>query len=138
MPIVGSQINKVTAERKELKAGMRVSTNVDILDIDKTDVFIAGEKKNVLRVTFRFIVNYGEDGSKINLEGSLMYSGESKELEEIIKKWKKDKKIDTEFSIPVLNKAMEVSLIHAILLANNMNLPPPMSFPRVGRKEENK
>ena len=52
-------------------------------------------------------------------------------IDEILEKWKKDKKIDQEIMTPVLNTALTKCNIEALMLSQSMNMPPPIPLPKI-------
>ena len=136
MPIVGHQIIKIIGKRGEPERGLKITSNVELKDVRKKDISIAGDKKPALDFEFEFIVKYGERAGGITITGILFYTGEKSELDKIEKKWKKDKKLDADMIINILNRAMELGYIEAIPLAERLRLPPPLKLPRFVKEQK--
>ncbi len=132
--IIGHKINKINVEVGEPKGRVEIKTNVNLKDVAKKDFFVAGEKKQGLNFEFNFIADYKEVG-KIEVEGAVFYIEEKKTMDKIEKQWKKDKKIDDELVVPVINRAMSIGYIEAIILADRARLPSPLRMPRVAPKK---
>lgn len=129
MPILGSQLSKIEAKKGDLEREVRIKTNVEITDVRKKGVSIGNDVKTMLNFHFRFTANYNESTS-ILIEGVTYYADEEKKMDELLAKWKKDKKLDTETILPVLNQAMEIGYIQAIGIAEKLKLPSPMKMPK--------
>ena len=52
-------------------------------------------------------------------------------VEEIIKNWKKDKKLPKEIMTSVMNSVLNKCNIQALILSQTVNLPPPIPLPKV-------
>ena len=60
---------------------------------------------------------------------------EQKKVEELLNGWKKDKKLPPEVITPVLNMALTKCNVQALILSQEINLPPPIPLPKVQQKE---
>ena len=135
--VIGEQLNKITAERKALARQMTIANNVEITNVTSKEFVVGGDKKPGLSFDFQFITKYGETGSKIEVEGSIFYTDDKKNLEKIEQDWKKIKKIEDEKTVlPVLNRALELGYLQAIALADQLRLPAPIQMPRFVSKEK--
>jgi hypothetical protein len=129
--LAGDQINKILAERKPLQRKMTISTNIKITNVEKKNLVIGGDKKPGLAFDFLFSTLYGDSSSKIEVEGSIFYFGEKKELDDVEKSWKDKKAISNEaVALAVNNRALEVGLLQSITLANQLRLPIPIKLPK--------
>jgi hypothetical protein len=135
MPIVGNHIKKITGKRGEGEGNISIQANVELKDVQKKDISIAGEKMPVIDFEFEFIVQYGTKAGGINILGNLFYTGSKKEMDDIAAKWKKDKKLEPDTVISILNKAMEMGYIESIPLAERLRLPPPLKMPSFTKKD---
>jgi len=138
MPIIGHQITKIIAKRGEPTRDLKITSNVELKDVRNKEVFVAGDKKQALDFEFEFTVQYGEKAGGINITGILFYTGEKAELDKLEKAWKKDKKLEADLIIGILNRAMELGYIEAIPLSERLRLPPPMRLPRFVKDEQKK
>jgi len=139
MPIVGHQITKIVGKRGETEHGIEIKSNVELRDVKKKELNVAGDKKSSLTFEFEFIVQYGEKAGGINISGELFYTGDKKELDSLEKQWAKDKKIDKTMIISILNRAMELGYLEAIHLSERLRLPPPLKLPRfIAEENQNK
>jgi hypothetical protein len=129
--IIADQINKIFAERKPLQKQMVISTNIKITNAEKKNLALGGEKKQGIDIDFIFTTTYGTNSSKIEVEGTIFYLGDKKELDDIEKSWK-DKKVlpDENFALLINNRALEIGLLQALTLADQLRLPMPIKLPK--------
>ena len=52
-------------------------------------------------------------------------------IKEIIAEWKKDKKIKKELMGGILNTVLTKSNVQALIISQQVNLPPPIPLPKV-------
>ena len=134
MPIVGAQINKIEGKRGELERELKIKSNVELLDVSKKDVSIGQDKQNMINFNYRFTVEYSENIAII-LEGVIYYTSTDEKMIAIVKKWEKDKKLEHDMIVPILNHAMELGYIQAIGISDKLRLPPPIKMPKFVSKE---
>lgn len=129
--IVADQITKINAERKPLPKEMTISTNIKIINVEKKTLNLGEEKKPGIDFNFIFTTMYGESGSKIEVEGTIFYLGDKKELDDIEKAWKEKKTLLNEaVALAVNNRALELGLLQSIALAGQLKLPTPIKLPQ--------
>lgn len=138
MPIIGHQINKITAKRGKAEGSIAIKANVELRNVEKKEIAVAGDKMPALDCEFEFIVQYGEKAGGININGEIFYTGDKKEMDAIEKKWKKDKKLEPDMIIGILNKAMELGYIETIPISERLRLPPPLKLPQFTKDESKK
>ena len=91
MRIVGFNYIKVSAERVvEWKPLKKINTNIEFLKVTKDEVK-SMENVEVLRVHFKFGVNYEPENATIALEGFIFVSADAETTKETIKQWEKKK-----------------------------------------------
>ena len=135
MPILGNQLNKIEAKRGELERELKIKSNVEIIDVSKKGVTVGEEAKNMLNFNYRFKVEYSQNAF-IQIEGVIYYSDDEKKMDEIVEKWKKDKKLGADMILPVLNHAMELGYTHSISIGEKLRLPSPLKMPKFVPKEK--
>ena len=134
MMIVGDKITKVDAQRGKLETGIKIETKPEITKVTAEELFAAGEKRAGALVDFKVNTSYGKSGH-INLEGALFLTGDEKELKDLQKSWKKNKKVDEKLAAVLLTKILELGLVTAIPLSKTIGLPAPLQLPRVQPKQ---
>lgn len=137
MTIVGFNFNKIYAERKDVtKGNVNIRNNINIKSIEKADVPFSGDKQGVLRFVFEFTANYEPKTGDILLTGSILYMDEQKRCKEILDNWKKDKKIEKEVMSQILNNILSRCNVQALILSQEINIPPPMPLPKLQINEQ--
>lgn len=131
--IVGFGFTKLNAEKGQPSKGkIDISNNVSIKDV-REDSFSLGSKKdqNVLRFIFEFTSKYEPNVGSILFEGEVLYLEGPKEAKEMLNNWKKDKKLPKEIMPGLLNTILTKCNVQALILSQEINLPPPIPLPKV-------
>lgn len=133
MKFVGFNFTKINVEKtSDIFKDLKINTNIDVSNIEQLKNEIFKAKEELLGVKFKYGVDYGKVG-KIELEGNVLVSIESKEAKSIMKEWK-NKKIPEDFKISVFNVILRKSTLKALQLEDEMNLPiHTRTIPRVGK-----
>jgi len=131
--IVGFGFTKLSAEKGEIAKGkIDINNNVSIKDIQEDNFSLGKDKQqNVLRFIFEFVSNYEPKVGKILFEGELLYLEEQKKAKELLNSWKKDKKLPKELMEGMLNTILTKCNVQALILSQQVNLPPPIPLPKV-------
>lgn len=136
MAVIGFNINAINARvetAKERKGNVNVNSSPLITGIDKKEIELSGVK-DVVAINFQFETKYEPKIGEIMLEGEVLY--QSSNSKEIIAKWKKEKRMDDDMAIEVLNTIFRRCLAKAIEISAELRLPPPVSFPIVKLKDQ--
>ncbi len=139
MPIVGFSIDRINVEKKDLnpKGNINIKNNVAIKDIKERELSLGDTKKDGLKFDFEFSLTYDPDIGNILFNGHVLYlEEEKKKTKEILDNWKKDKKLPTTISPNIINTIMSRCTIKSLLLAQEVNLPPHITLPRVVQKTD--
>jgi len=132
MTIVSFNFTKIEAEKKEATKGkVNINNNVSINNVEEKDLALGSQKQKVLNFTFEFISSYNPNAGTIKLLGSVLFMDESKKVKEILDGWKKDKKVPKDIMAKILNVILNKSNIQALILSEQVNLPPPIPMPKV-------
>ena len=131
--IVGFGFTKLSAEKKEAAKGkIDINNNVTIKDVQEDSFSLGKEKQqNVLRFIFEFTSKYEPNVGNILFEGELLYLEDQKNVKEILTSWKKEKKIPKEIMAGLLNTILTKCNVQALILSQEVNLPPPIPMPKV-------
>lgn len=131
--LVAFKYTKINVERNdESKGELKITPNINIQSIDKLK---SESKQEILEIKFNFGIDYSSLG-KIELAGKMLLSADSKTVKDALEGWK-NKKLDNNFNMIILNVIMQKASIKALQLEEEMNLPPHMQLPRLqlGKKE---
>ena len=130
--IVGFGFTKLSVEKKEKAKGMiDINNNVKIKDVTQDNFSLGKDKQNVLKFVFEFTSKYEPSVATILFEGELLYMQDPKKNKEILNSWKKDKKLPKEIMAGMLNTILTKCNIQALILSQQVNLPPPIPMPKV-------
>jgi len=136
MPVIGFNINAINAKveaNTERKGNVNVNSSPTITTIERKDIELPGVK-DVIAVNFKFETKYDPKIGEIMLEGEVLYQSNSSK--DILAKWKKEKRMDDNMAIEVLNTIFRRCLAKAIEISAELRLPPPVSFPIVKLKDQ--
>jgi len=137
MPVIGINIKSVDAKKhEEIIGAVKVNSNTTIKDIKEQD--LPALKQKGLTIGFEFKTEYMDDKKKsvaeIIIGGDVLFIDE--QLEKIIKDWKKDKKLSDDISLQVINAVLRRSIIRALSLSEELQLPPPIALPFAKKNQE--
>lgn len=134
MPIVGYSIRSISANRKDVPKGrININSNPKIVSVKEAEVGFSRKEKSI-KVGFEFLTRYEPNIGKIIIVGDVLYTG--KKLSESLKKWEKSEKLPKEVEMEIKNFLFRKCLSLGISLSENMQLPPPLIFPRVVTKKK--
>ncbi|MBI1935333.1 hypothetical protein HYS31_02730 [Candidatus Woesearchaeota archaeon] len=135
--IVGFGFNKLSVEKKETPKGkVDINNNVTIKALEESDVKLGNDKQNVLRFVFEFTSKYEPSIGTILFEGELLYMEDAKKAKDMLASWKKDKKLPKELMAALLNAILSKCNVKALILSQEVNLPPPIPMPKVQMAQE--
>lgn len=135
MTIIGMQFSKIAVEKMNPLTGkISINNNVTIKNLEKTELTLGKTKQDVLKFTYEYKADYEPKIALITLAGTLTYLEKSEKIEELLKQWKKDKQLPKEILTPVLNSIYTKCNVQALVMAREINLPPPIQLPKVTLK----
>jgi len=130
--IVGFGFTKLSVEKKEAVNGkIDINNNVSIKDIKEDNFSLGKDRQDVIKFIFEFTSKYEPNVGTILFEGELLYLEEPKKVKEILSSWKKDKVIPKEMMAGLLNAILTKCNVQALILSQEVNLPPPIPMPKV-------
>ena len=130
MTIVSFNFDKISAEKTgKITEKVDINHNFNIKNIEKTDIALQG-KKQALKLFFSFNVDYEPNIGNINMEGNLVYMDKEEEITKLIDQWKKDKKLPMGVTTLFLNTILTRANIKALMLSQEVNLPPQIQLPK--------
>ena len=134
MPVIGLNYTTIEA-RKEGPMGnteVKVNSTPMIKNIKEVDIPNLASKK-ALAIDFEFFTRYDPAFASIKIEGKLMYLTDKNK--EILKEFEKNKKLPDAPSMEILNYLFRNCLLKASILADDLQLPPPMPMPKITPKK---
>ena len=131
--IIGFGFTKLNAEKGENARGkIDINNNVSIKDVLEDNLAMGKDKQqNILKFMFEFTSKYEPNVGNILFEGELLYMEEPKIAKEILSDWKKNKKLPKELMAGLLNTILIKCNVQALILSQQVNLPPPIPLPKV-------
>jgi hypothetical protein len=130
MGIVGFSFKKILVERTSFQQGkLSIKNNVSLTEAAETELTLGSVKQKGIKFSFEFTVNYEPKVGQMVFEGEVLYIGEPKKDEEILKGWKKDKKLPKELTEELVNTVLVRCNLEAIILGRDVNLPLPLPIP---------
>ena len=137
MPIVGFNFTKMDVERKgPLKGKIDIKNDVALKDVKEKELSIKGADQKGISFVFEFNSRYGNDIGHITLIGEILFIDNTQKVDSILKEWKKSKKIPKNIMTSLLNTALTKCNIQALILSQEINLPPPIPLPKVGARKK--
>jgi len=132
MKIVGFNFSKISAEKLSDKPEkLEIKTNIDIKEIAPIKSNIFKSKEELLGIKFAYTILYEKDYAKIDFEGSVILSVDSKQSKSITKDWK-NKDLKDDFKYPLFNVILTKSNVKALQLEEEFNLPLHLPLPTLG------
>jgi len=129
MTIVGFNFEKIQAERlSNLQGNINIRNNLNIVNVAQEDIPIQ-KSEEVLKFTFEYVVEYMSNVGNIKIAGHILFMDDPKKTKEIIKYWKKEKKVTDEVMQQIINTILFRCNIKALSLSQEVNLPPHIPLP---------
>ena len=134
MPVIGMKFDSIEGRRGKEQASGEIKVNSTPRITSIKDVTIAPFNEKALSVGFEFLTTYTPKIGEIKITGELLYTSESHE--KILNEWKEKKSVPEDASIEILNHLFRHCLLKITNIAEDLQLPPPLSFPRVRAKQK--
>ncbi len=137
MGIIGFSFTKINCERKKegVKGSIEIKHNISIVNAEKTTLNVGGNKNDVLKIDFSFSVLYGSSLGGIVIEGNVVYADTKEIIDETVKKYKADKKLNSTVNQHVYKFVYSKAIIKALELSDSLNLPAPIPVvPKINKK----
>lgn len=133
MAITGIIFDKFLVEKlKDIEAPLKINSNISVTDVKKEK---SSDKGNaVLRFDFVFGLDYTPKQAVVELKGHILITEKEKDIERIYSDWKKTKKVDPSLMERVMNAVLFRSNIKALLLSQEIGLPPHIPMPTLAAK----
>lgn len=138
MRLIGFNFTKISIERltsSAPKENLKVSTEIDVSEIKKIDINTVEIKGETIESKFSYKVKYEPEFAKVDLEGRIILSVDSKIAKEILKEWK-NKKMTEEFKLFLFNVILKRSTLKALQLEEELGLPLHMPMPSFKKEEK--
>lgn len=107
------------------KGPVQINVSTSITSVEKKNTINMGE---LIAIKFKFDVVYDPEIAEIKMEGEVLYKDDS---DSIIKKWKKEKKLELDLYKDVNNVIYRYCLVKAHGFAEDLRVPTPLRFPEI-------
>ncbi|MFA5405765.1 MAG: hypothetical protein WC307_00180 [Candidatus Nanoarchaeia archaeon] len=143
MAIIGVSLREINLKREDIIGSINiknVKNNINIVDIKTIDTPL-GESGKALVFTFEFNCDYEMSKPKEGLFGKIFFVGDviftekKAVLDSAVKSWKKNKKVDDDVLLPVLQAALNNVTVEAIYLSRKVMLPSPVQLPKITKDQ---
>ena len=129
MPVVGFTINSIEAKREKEFPNTQISINSSPLIFGIREVDVQAFDKKILALDFEFMTTYEPNAASIKVAGELLYV--ANDNKKILDAWDRNKTIPNEDSVEILNFMFRRCILKVLNLSDDLQLPPPVSFPFV-------
>ncbi|MFH1182066.1 MAG: hypothetical protein V1702_03860 [Candidatus Woesearchaeota archaeon] len=130
MGIVGFSFKKILVERSSVQMGkLSIKNNVSLVEAAEAELVLGATRQKGIKFSFEFTVNYEPKVGQMAFNGEILYISEPKKDEEILKSWKKDKKLPKELTEELVNTILMRCNLEAMILGRDVNLPLPLPIP---------
>ena len=137
MTVVSFNFTKIEAEKKVSNKGkININNNVTIDKVGERDLSLGNQKQKVLTFNFEFTAKYDPNIGSIKFTGDVLFMDDVKQIKGILDGWKKDKKLPKEVMPNILNTVLNKCNIQALILSEQINLPPPIPLPKLAPAEK--
>jgi len=135
MPVIGITTKNIEAKRsQDAFKNVKINNETRLTDVEEKD--LAGLGKKGLVVSYEYRSDY-IDGSKsfasIKIGGEVVFIDPNQA--EIIKGWKKDKKLPDKVNVQVINAILRKCVIKALSISEEVGLPPVIRLPFAAAKK---
>lgn len=131
MKIVGFNYTKVSAERvAKWQPIKKINTNIEFAELVKDEVE-AMKGAEIIKLSFKFGVNYEPKNATISLEGFVFITADADEVKEIIKQWSKKKEISETLRNAVARFLWKKCNLKSFQLEEELNIPTHIQLPQI-------
>jgi hypothetical protein len=121
---VNVAITNISAERfwnvRKQIPPIQIGTNINIVGMDK-------KSDGTVEVPFVLAINYNPSIAQISLKGSAYVSGDTNEIEKVLKEHEEKKPPP-----PIIVQSISnVVFIESVLISRTLNIPPPIPLPQI-------
>jgi hypothetical protein len=133
MAVIGLNLNSIQAKKQSAVPRQDIKVNSTPMITGVKEIDLPNLSKKALSIDFEFITRYEPSFASITIEGSLLYLADNGK--ELVSEFAKNKKLPEKPSMEVLNYLFRHCLLKASILAEDLQLPPPMPMPKITPKK---
>lgn len=136
MQLIGFAVKKVVAEKfPQFKLGP-INTNIEFTNVEEEKAELLKDEA-ALKISFKFTITYSDSDDKdaqklgeLLFEGDMIFATKDEEVKDLTKAWKKNE-IPDKYRLPLINFVLKRCSTKALLLEEDLNLPPHIPFPQI-------
>jgi hypothetical protein len=133
MAVIGLNLNSIQAKKQTSVPRQDIKVNSTPMVTGVKEIDLPNFSKKALSIDFEFMTRYEPAFASISIEGSILYLAENNK--EVVSEFTKNKKLPEKASMEVLNYLFRHCLLKASILAEDLQLPPPMPMPKISPKK---
>ncbi len=133
MPIIGFAFNSVEGNREKVQPSGEIKVNSTPKLTDVKEIALPNFKEKALAIGWELTTSYEPKIGTLKMTGEMLYM--AKDNRPLLAAWKKKKSLPEQESVEVLNHLFRRCLLKMANVAEDLQLPPPMNFPLVKKKE---
>ncbi|MFH0956652.1 MAG: hypothetical protein V1813_02195 [Candidatus Aenigmatarchaeota archaeon] len=133
MAVIGLNLNSIQAKKQSAVPRQDIKVNSTPMITGVKEIDLPNLSKKALSIDFEFLTRYEPSFASIAIEGSLLYLADNNK--ELVSEFAKNKKLPEKASMEVLNYLFRHCLLKASILAEDLQLPPPMPMPKITPKK---
>ncbi len=135
MGIISISYNKLNVS-KTGNTGQKLSINTmpKIEDVKTGNLNAFGNKSDILNIRFSFISTFEPDVAKLEIEGTIIYTG--KDNKKSLETWTKSKSMPEDEHIEIINYLFKTAGIKALQLSEMAGIPPVIALPKVTKAKK--
>jgi len=133
MKLAGFNFTKILVDKKSsnfknlsIKSGIHIDEIKEITSPMKNN-------ESFLSVKWKFEVVYEKDIAELKFEGNVLVSIEKEKAKKVLKQWK-EKKVDEEFNLAIINVILKKCNIKAVQYEDDFTLPLHFKLPSLKLK----
>ena len=136
---LGAQVNKISAHKKEIKEEVKdlsFTFNAKITNVTEKKKVEGG---SIMSAIYSFNIDYNASKKKIAdivFEGEVLMGYPEESAKNLLKEWKKAKKVDKAMLVLVEKFAYEHAVIEAVSVAKTLKLPVPIPLSSLFKKQQ--
>lgn len=133
MPVIGFAFNAMEGKREKVQPSGEIKVNSTPKVTDVKEITLPNFKEKALAISWEFATTYEPNIGTLKITGELLYL--AKGNKPVLAEWRKRKALPDQESVEVLNHLFRRCLLKASNIAEDLQLPPPLNFPIVKKKD---
>jgi hypothetical protein len=134
MPIIGLKFDSFEGKREKDATNQSIKINSSPRITDLKEIKVPNLDKKALAFSFEFLTTYEPDIGTIRVTGEVLFLSDA--MPKITADWKKKKTLPAEMSADIINYLLRRCLLKVATMAEDLQLPPPLGFPKLKPKEQ--